>query len=166
MAGEKFIQNVSGVLTEIVSVQSAAADRIPSLDGSGLLPLDMMPVGLGADTETITTSENLAAGDLVNLWDSTGIKARKADATTAGKEAVGFVLSAYASFPESALIYFEGKITGLTGLTVGAKYYLDTTAGLITTTPPSSTNNVSQYVGTAVATTKLSFEPAQAITIA
>ena len=49
--------------------------------------------GGGADTGTVTTSEALAAGDLVNIWNSSGAKARKADATTAGKEAHGFVLA-------------------------------------------------------------------------
>lgn len=45
---------------------------------------------------------------------------------------------------------------GATSLTPGAKYYLGSTAGTLITTPPSSANKVSQLVGVAVSSSKLS----------
>ena len=97
----KYIANVSGTLTEVSGLASSAgagdAGKIPQLDAAGRIDASMMPVGIGADTAAITASEALSAGDLVNVWNSGGPKVRKADATTAGKRAHGFVLSAVAN---------------------------------------------------------------------
>jgi len=142
------------------------ADKIPQLDAAGLLSLTMMPVGIGPDTKSVVTSENLAAGNLVNVWNDGGtLKARKADATAEGKEANGFVLAGVTS-PTAALVYFDGIITGLSSLTPGARYYLDTTAGGIVSTALTGSGNVDQFVGVAVSDTELSFEPDDGITIA
>ena len=125
-----------------------------------------MPVGIGADSKILPASENLAAGDLVNVWTDTGTaKARKADATVAGKEANGFVLAAV-TLGQNATVYFDGTNTQLSGLTPGAVYYLSTTAGGVTTTPPSGSGNVVQRVGRAVSATELTFEPGEPITLA
>ena len=89
MAGNKYLTQVGGVLTEVASNQSSAgasdAGKIPALDPTGRLDATMMPVGSGSEIDVVVTSEALAAGDFVNLWASTGVKARKADATVAGK---------------------------------------------------------------------------------
>ena len=110
----------------------------------------------GADTGTVTTSEALAAGDLVNIWNSSGAKARKADATTAGKEAHGFVLAAFGSGVPAA-VYFEGTNTAVTGLTPGPQF-LNTTAGAASSTAPSGSGNVVQRVGVAVSATAFNFQ--------
>jgi hypothetical protein len=117
----------------------------------------MMPVGIAADVALVAASENLAAGDFVNIFDSSGAKTRKADATTAGKEAHGFVLSAVTS-GNNATVYFEGTNTGVTGATPGPAY-LSATAGLSTSTAPSSSGNVVQRLGVAVSATAINFEP-------
>lgn len=132
MAAKKFLRLVNGVLTEIFGVQASAgagnAGDLVSLDDSGRIDNSMMPVGIGADTSTISASETLAAGDWVNVWNNSGAKVRKADATTAGKEAHGFVLSAVTS-GNPATVYFEGTNTQVTGQTPGP-VYLQTTAGV------------------------------------
>src|SRR3989304_8755821 len=84
--------------------------KLPSLDGSGKLDTSFMPVGIGADTAAIATSESLAAGDFVSIWDNTGAAVRKADATTAGKEAHGFVLAPF-THPPTPPGDFEGTNT-------------------------------------------------------
>jgi hypothetical protein len=169
MAAQKPLQIVSGKITQVEALQSSAgagdAGKIVALDAAGRVHSSMMPVGIGADTASITASGSIAAGDLVNVFDSSGPKVRKADATTAGKEAIGFVLSAF-SDAETALVYFEGNITGLSGLTPGTRYYLSSTAGQMTATPLTATGNVSQYVGMATSTTTLSFEPSDGIVMA
>lgn len=168
MAPRKYIRNSSGVLTEEAAIASSAGagdeGKIPALDAAGLLSQTMMPVGIAPDTASIVSSENLAAGDVVNVWDDAGTpKVRKADATTAGKEAHGFVLEAVTA-PASATVYFEGSNTGVSGLTAGVQF-LQTTAGQVGPTAPSGSGNVVQRVGVAVAAAKLNFEPSVPITL-
>ena len=160
MAAKKFLRLVNGVLTEIFCVQTSAgagnAGDLVSLDDSGRIDNSMMPVGIGADTATITASETLAAGDWVNVWNDSGAKVRKADATTAGKEAHGFVLSA-ATSGNPATVYFEGTNTQVTGQTPGP-VYLQTTAGTGGATIPNASGNVVQQIGVAVSATAVNFE--------
>lgn len=163
--------NASGVLDATVvnskTTSAGAGDsgKLPALDASGKLDNSFMPTGVGADTASIATSETLAAGDLINVWDNTGVfNVRKADATSTGKSANGFVLSAF-THPTTAVVYFEGSNTSVTGLTPG-KRYLATTAGSTTSTPPSSSGNVVQLVGTAVSATTLNFQENQPIILA
>lgn len=170
MAAKKFLRNVSGRIKEIVAtVVSAGAGNdgdIVALDSSGKLDVSVMPSGVGPQVKVLTTSENLSAGNIVNIWDDSGTAtARKADATAEGKEAHGFVLASSTS-GNNATVYLSGTITGLTSLTPGARYYLDDTAGGVTSTPLTATGNVSQYVGSAISATEISFDVDEPITIA
>lgn len=169
MAAQKTLQMVTGRITQVAANTTSAGagddGKIVALDAAGRISSTMMPVGVSGDTASITTSGSLAAGDLVNIFNSSGVKVRKADASTAGKEADGFVLTAF-SDAASAVVYFEGQITGLTGLTVGARYYLATTAGQATDTAPSGSSQVVQYIGRAISDTQISFEPAEGIVLA
>ena len=115
-----------------------------------------MPSGIGADAISMTTSEAVASGDFVNIWNSTGAKVRKADATVAGKEAHGFVLAGVGS-GVACTVYFEGTNTGVTGQTPGP-VFLSATAGLATSTSPSSSGNVVQRIGFAVSATAINFQ--------
>lgn len=162
--GKLVALTTAGVLdsTIVNSVQASAgagdAAKVVALDSAGRIDSTMMPVGVGADTATIVASEALSAGDFVNVWDDAGtIKVRKADATTAGKEADGFVLAAVSS-AANATVYFEGQNNQRTGLTLGARYYLSTTPGGAATTVLTSAGNVVQYLGRAVSTTTIVFE--------
>lgn len=154
--------NGSGILdsTIINSKASSAgagdAGKVVVLDGSGKIDSTMMPTGIGADTIAIDASENLAAGDFVNVWDNSGAKVRKADATASGKEAHGFVLSAVTS-GNPATVYFEGTNTGVTGMTPGV-VYLSTTAGVATGTAPSGSGNAVQRIGYATSATTVNFQ--------
>ena len=163
--------NASGVLDATIvnsKTTSAGAEdsgKLPALDAAGRLDTSFMPTGIGADTSSIVSSENLAAGDLVNIWNNTGTaNVRKADATTAGKEAHGFVLSAVTS-PAAATVYFEGSNTGVTGLTPGPQF-LATTAGLCTATAPSAAGNVVQRVGFATSATNVNFQSQTPVVLA
>jgi hypothetical protein len=161
---------LAGVISELEAlVQSAGAGdagKVVALDPTGKLDVTMMPVGVGPETKSLVAGENLAAGNLINIYNDGGtVKARKADATTAGKEANGFVLSAFA-IGVSALVYLWGLNTQLSALTGGSIYYLSTTAGAVTDTSPSGSGNVVQRVGRATAATELNFEPGPAVTLA
>jgi hypothetical protein len=160
----KYLALVSGRLKEIIAtvVSAGATDdgKIVALDSTGRLDTSVLPVGLGAETKSIVASEALSASDLVNIWNSSGTpKVRKADASVAGKEANGFVLSSVLN-AGTATVYLEGTVTGLTGLIPGDRLYLsDTLAGSVTVSIPTGTNKVVQYVGTAISATEYSFEP-------
>ncbi len=162
--------NASGVLDSTIvnskTTSAGAGDsgKVVALDGSGRIDSTMMPVGIGADTQTVTTSEAIASGDLVNIWDSTGAKCRKADAAVAGKEAHGFVLVGVGS-GASATVFFEGSNTAMAGLTPGVQF-LSTTAGTATATAPSGSGNVVQRVGFAVSATTMNFQSGVPIVLA
>jgi len=165
--------NASGVLDSTIvnskatSAGAGDAAKIPVLDGTGKLDSSFMPVGLGAESDTITASEALSAGDFVNIWASSGVKCRKADASTAGKEAHGFVLSAYSSSAAAVVYRASGSNTQLTGLTPGAKQYLNpATPGGHTETCPSTSGQVVQLLGYANSATQMIFAPGPAITLA
>ena len=167
---DKYIRNNAGQLAEVEgTVTSAGAGdsgKIVALDSSGRIDNSMMPSGIGTDTEVMASSENLAAGDLVNIWNDSGTrKARKADASN-GRRAHGFVLSSVTS-PANATVFLSGDITGLTSLTIGVPYYLSgSSAGVSTATSPSTAGQISQEIGIAVSTTAIAFQPQQPITLA
>lgn len=147
------------------SAGAGDAGKLPKLDAGGKLDSTMMPAGVGADSQSIMASETLAAGP-VNVWNDAGtLKMRKADATSAGKEANGFVTGAVTS-GVAGTCYFDGTITGLTGLTLGADYFLSSTAGAVVTTAPSASGNIVQRIGKALSTTTLSFQPSNPVTLA
>lgn len=171
MALQRFLSLLSGRMTETLPVDSstgaADAGKLVATDSTGRISETMMPVGLGADVQTITTSEALAAGAFVNVFNSAGtLKARNADASAAGKEADGFVLEAVAS-GQPAKVYFEGRNTALVGLTLGARIYLSaSTPGACTDTPPAAAGNVVQYLGRASGVTSMAFEATDGVILA
>ena len=128
----KYLSESSGAIQEVeatvVSAGAGDAGEIVALDSGGKLDISVMPTGIAADTTVAAASEDLTAGNYVNLWNSTGLKVRKADATTAGKEAHGFVISNVTA-PANATVYHDGTNNQVTGKTVGAQQYLGTTAG-------------------------------------
>lgn len=168
MAAPKYVRLASGVLTETATGASGGAgdaDKIPALDANGQLTLAMMPSGIGADTETIQASENLAAGDFVNVHNSTGARVRKADASN-GRQAHGYVLAGVTS-GANATVYFEGSNTQVSGLTPGDVMYLSASAaGQATATPPSTSGQIVQRLGVAVSATRINTEFASPVTLA
>lgn len=156
--------NASGVLDPTIvnatatSAGAGDAGRVPLLDGAGRLDTTMLPVGVGADTAIIVASEALAAGNLVNVWDNAGaFKVRKADASTSGKEAHGFVLAAVLS-GGNATVYFEGPNTQVTGLLGGNQFLSASTPGATAAAAPTGTGKVVQRVGFATSATVLNFQ--------
>ena len=170
MAGDKFLFNNAGVVTEKAALQTstgaADAGKIPALNNTGRIDESMMPVGIGADTASVVSSESLAAGDLVNLWNDAGTtKCRKADASTPGKEAHGFVLAVVTS-PAYATVYFEGSNTQMTGLLGGQQFLSATTPGKTQAAAPSATGQVVQIVGFATGATTMNFQSRNPIVLA
>lgn len=117
----------------------------------------IVSTGGGAAALSITASERVVAGSMVNIWASSGAKVRNANATTSGQEANGYVLVTTAT-NDIATVYTSGTLSGLS-LTGGSTYYLSVTNGAITATPPASAGNIVQSVGKAVSATQLAFLP-------
>lgn len=148
------------------SAGAGSAGTIPKLNSAGAIDATMMPSGVGANSVSATASATITAGQLVNIYNNAGALAvRPADNTAAGSEANGYATAGITSGASGSVNLGPGSVTGLTGLTLGSRYYLGT-VGAITTTAPSTTNNVVQAVGIATSTTALDFQPAPPVTLA
>lgn len=166
MADKFLYVSPAGLTTEkeakVISAGAGDAGKILALDSSGRIDNSVLPVGIGQDSKQIVCSENLAAGDLVSIFNDTGTtKVRKADASGsgAGKSAVGFVLAS-SNLGETATVLFEGTITGLSGLTSGTTMFLSgSSPGAATATAPTASGHCVQRVGVTISDTEISFEP-------
>lgn len=167
----KFIDIVSGAISRVSALVTSSgasdADKLVATGGDGKLDLTLMPDGIGPDTKSVLFYENASAGDLINLYNDAGVlKARKADASGGvAKQCDGYVKSAVTA-GQNGTVYFDGVITGLTGLTIGAKYYLSkTTAGSLTNTAFTDSGYIWQGVGKASSATELIFEASDPIVL-
>lgn len=169
---EKFLEVLpSGLVVEnealVVSAGAADAGKIPALNAAGQFDATLIPSGVGSeDSLSIVASEAITAPALVNVFDDSGtMKIRYADAsaTQASRRAVGFVRASVA-LGASATMYFEGRLTGLTGLTPGAPVFLSgTTPGGAVSVAPTTSGHAVQPVGTALSATTLDFERGEPI---
>jgi hypothetical protein len=171
MATNRFLTLISGVYTLVTGISTSSgagdANKLVSTGADGYLSATLLPAGFGGDIKILPAFEALAAGDLVNVFlDAGAAKVRKADASSAGKQAHGFVQAAVAS-GASATVYFEGANTQNTSLTIGAVLYLSaTTAGRATNVAPSTAGQVVQEIGVSVSATEYNFEPQRPVTLA
>lgn len=163
------LDNTTGLPKEYEPITTSAgagdAGKSIATGSDGKIDSTLMPLGIGADTRTVITSENLSAGNYVNLYDNAGtLTARKADASGGvAKQCDGFVLAATTS-GQNATVYFDGTISGLSGLTIGSRYFLSgTTAGTATTTAPTTATYICQSIGKALSATELTFEAGEPI---
>lgn len=173
MGAFKYLAIVAGKVKQIAAtVTSAGAGddgKIVALDSSGKLDTSVMPVGIGADTKALVCSEDIASGDFVNIFDSSGtVKCRKADATSPAKEAHGFVITG-GSTGATLTVYMEGTNTSLTSLTKGVMHFLShtTPGGVVEAAGISTTaGHIIQEVGVSLSATEISFEPSNTIELA
>lgn len=153
------LENGRPVLKSALAASSGAGDagKLVKLDSAGRIDQTMMPTGIGADTKTFTAGEAIAARALVHINASGQIV--NADASN-DRQAVGFVTDAVAN-AGTGTVYFDGTISGLSGLTAGARYFLSdsTPGGISTTAPTAGAGKCLQEIGTATSATELSFEP-------
>lgn len=142
-------------------------DVFPIVDVSavGAARNKKMTVAEALGFPVMTASEDLAAGNFVNIHASTGAKIRKADADDDTRPVHGFVPVAILNTASGVVILPGRKLSGLSGLTAGAVHYLSTTGGAITDTPPSGAGNLVQEVGVAISATELLFNPKMGITL-
>lgn len=129
-----------------ITTDAPAAGRFVRVDAT----LAAAVAGITTDVSGLTCLSGDAVGDAVYL--SAASTVAKADADDAAKiPAIGLIVSKQSS--TSCTVRVSGLVTGLTSLTAGSIYYLDTTAGAITATAPASPN--AAPIGIAVSTTSL-----------
>jgi hypothetical protein len=166
MAGNKYIswdaanKRKKEVAGQQTSAGAADANKIPALNASGVLDPTLLPPGVGATTQLVQASENIASGAEVNLYDIGGnvLRARNAIATAYATKSDGFVLAAVLS-GANATVYFNEKNSAKTGLDVGEIYFLsDTTPGGVTLTPPTAAGSIVQSIGKAMSATELTVD--------
>lgn len=167
---DKFVSLVAGVPHEkeatTTSAGAADAGKIIALNLQGDIDESMLPTGIGADTASILASESLVAGDFVNIFNDAGVASvRKADASTSGKHAHGFVLASVSS-GEMATVYFEGENNQISGATPGDVFLSATTPGGFTSTAPSGSGRVVQRLGVAFSDTAINVECGQRYVLA
>jgi hypothetical protein len=154
---QKFIRLNNGRLAEkeatVTSTGVAEAGEVVALDSAGKLDVSVLPVGVGPDVTILEATEDLGAGDYVNIFDNGGTPAVRLADNSNSREAHGFVKSAFL-IGQDATVYFEGANDSLSGLTVGARYFLGT-AGSATATPPQSPAQISQLLGIAISATAI-----------
>lgn len=150
--------NTDGSLQEVQPITSSAgagdASKAVQTDSGGKLDITLMPTGIGADTQSIITSEALAAGDFVNIYNNASVRTcRKAIATDNTKPAHGFVLAGVGS-AASATVFVRGLNTlvalgSFTSADLGKKAFLSpTTSGGAANTIPTTTGQIAQVLGT------------------
>jgi hypothetical protein len=150
------------------SRQIAAGTNITIIDGGAGGPITISAAGgSGADTITATASEDIAIGQFVAVFDSSGTpKCRVAKSSSGqGFQADGFCKAAFAS-GATATIYLPGSVNvaGGTGLTAGDVWL--GTGGYATNTAPTTAGYISQQIGVAEDATKVAFEPQPDVLIA
>lgn len=168
MAAKKLLRLVSGIVTEIVGVVTSAGASndgdFPVLDSTGRLDSSMMPVGIGADTYVGVAGETIAAGAYVYI-DAAG-EVFNASAASGGNAAMGFCTAGFSASAD-ATVYFEGRNTGVTGKTVGARQYLsDSTPGGTVETAPSGAGKKVQFLGNAISATSIDNEISDYVVLA
>lgn len=115
------------------------------------------PAGAAAFTLSLVAAETLSPRDMIGINASGQMV--KADADSGF--CVGYVADAVTSGATGTAYLISGIVTGFTGLTPGAIYYLSQTAGAITATKPASGRV--QMLGVAASTTSLIFNISPAI---
>ncbi len=147
---------VSGVTTSSGAID---AGKIPKLDTTGKLDVSFFPeTSLSTATYVgVVTSEALTAGDLVNVYDYSGIKCRKAYAAESDRDAHGYVLSSVI-YGAPATIYTIGNNNMVTGLISGQQYLSATIPGKCTSNAPFGSGIIVQKVGFATSSTSMAFQ--------
>ena len=107
----------------------------------------------------VTASETIAAGALVNIWNSSGAaKARNASGVDTTKPAHAFALNG-ATSGQAVYLTAAGVNQIVSGLTVGPLWLSTSTPGGVQSSPPSTSGQGSQPVGIALTSSSFIFQP-------
>lgn len=136
---------------DALAAQVSAALGLSSYSVSELNGLDRAQGLQAGNTHKITilAGEDLTFGNMLSLAVVSGdIVAMKADATNPLKPAMAVldITAGLLTGKVGTAIFLQGRTRGITGTVFGATYYLST-AGTITTAPPTADTHLKQVVG-------------------
>lgn len=115
---------------------------------------DLSTVSSAETLESIYTAEvTIAARDVVYISSADNVSPASASSVAASC-ALGLAIAGAAA-AASVSVRKSGVLSGFSGLTPAARYYLSTTAGTITATLPTGTGNTIVQVGYAKSATQL-----------
>lgn len=162
---DKVLRRVAGRTVQYTPVTASAgaadAGKIPALGSDGKLDPSMYNAGSGTSTRPVVASEAIGAGKLVNLYLNAGaLNMRMADNSN-NRPAHGFVLAAVASSATGAVYDLDAILGGLSGLTIGAEYFLGTAGAVITPALDATTaasGAIDQKIGIALSATEIDTE--------
>lgn len=148
-------KNINGSASFVISKAYAAYTlTYTGVEWSVTAMYELSTGGGGGDTGTYTLGGGVVLKSIVYLSSSDTVS--QADASSSATAPAIGIVTAIAG--PSCTVQTEGEYSGFSGLTPGAIYYLSTTAGGITATPPSSTGQILQKVGIAKDATTLVME--------
>ena len=165
MSAPKYLKRdtVSGNVKEVIAIETGpAVEAVVATNAGGQIDPSLIP---GTEVSTAIAGESISAGAFVYVKASDG-KLYNAVWASGGNEAIGYVLASYSAL-DVATYYTGGQNTGLSGLTLGSRYYGDhTTAGAVTATVPTGAGVLAQLLGYAVTTTAIEVNIEDAIILA
>lgn len=136
----------------VVSTGAGEAGDIVALNSSGKLDITVLPAGVGPLVITGTAAENLTAGDFININSSGAI--RLADASN-DRPAHGFVKDSFATSATATVYLRTGINDDLSGMTPGARQYLDSAGNRTETVPVTPGSVIHQFLGIAKSATEM-----------
>lgn len=143
-------------------VAKDASGVFVKIDGSTITFNGSGQLQVGSSDATLlsfTSGEALTAGDAVYVSSSGTVSKAMANAESTSLGFVGLARSTVGSGAALQVIV-GGRISGLSGLTAGSRYYLSAaTAGASTTTAPSASGQQVALVGIAMSATELVVTP-------
>lgn len=163
MADQNFIARRAGKNKSrpfmLASTGAPDANRPVMTGPDGKLDPSVMPAGVGAATIAATTSEAIGAGKYVNFHNNAGVYSARLADNSNDRPAEAFALAAFGSAVAGVFYPLDSFNTALTGLTIGAEYWLGTAGGVISTpldeVTEQGSNKISQYIGKAKSATEL-----------
>lgn len=155
---------VGGTNGHVLTVDSAEATGLKwaAASGGALIPGTVADDTYTGPTATMTAGENLVIGNVCYL--NTASKLMKADADAIATSSAQFIALGSISTDATGTVGLPGGFlrddSGYSFATVGGLVFLDTaTAGAVTQTAPSGTDDVIQIIGVAYSADKLWFNP-------
>jgi hypothetical protein len=135
-------------------VWDSTNDKLYAWNGSAWDDLSTVSAAQ-AVCNSYTATATLAVGEVVYIDGADSVDKADVSSTGAASRVIGMASQAITA-ASAGDICSEGVVTGLTGLTAGARYFADPgTAGGITTTVPAGSGNVIVQVGMAKSTTAM-----------
>jgi hypothetical protein len=152
------------------SAGTASAGQGVAANAQGFIDDTFFGPGIGRKTVQATASGAKSAGAFVNLYGDDAepgvLKSRLADNSN-GRPAHGFITEAVADAAPETVYFLDDLNDGLSGLTVGAHYWLGTAGGVISTpldsTDSANDGKLTQYLGIAISETTIATSDSPAI---